>query len=153
LPTRVAESGIIESYLPRRGAPNVGTNSSPVRAGIKLHRLFRCGAALRHCYNPGRREDVLERGVLWALRATGLVLFGVHLLRDLREAKERKRELEAAERRSQARSERIDRAKATVADAARTATSSAAKVAGRAKAKVAGAFKRTRFWERENRPE
>jgi hypothetical protein len=85
--------------------------------------------------------------------ATGLVLFGVHLLRDLREARERKRELEAAERRSQARSERIDRAKATVADAARTATSSAAKVAGRAKAKVAGAFKRARFWERENRAE
>jgi hypothetical protein len=128
----------------------VGTNSSPVRAGIKLHRHFRCGAALRHCYNPGRREDVLERGFFGLLGATGLVVFGVHLLRDLREARERKRELEAAERRSQARSERIDRAKATVADAARTATSSAAKVAGRAKVKVAGAFKRARFWEREN---
>jgi hypothetical protein len=95
----------------------------------------------------------LSAGFFGLLGATGLVLFGVHLLRDLREARERKRELEAAERRSQARSERIDRAKATVADAARTATSSAAKVAGRAKAKVAGAFKRARFWERKNRPE
>jgi hypothetical protein len=81
----------------------------------------------------------LSAGVFGLLGATGLVLFGVHLLRDLRDARERKRELDAAERRSQARSERIDRAKATVVDAA-----------SRAKAEVAGAFKRARFWRRKN---
>ena len=95
----------------------------------------------------------LSAGFIGFLGAAGLVLFGVHLLRDLREAKGRKRELAAAERRAQTRSERIDRAKATVADAARSATSSAAKLAGRAKAEVAGAFKRVRFWRRKNRTE
>jgi hypothetical protein len=95
----------------------------------------------------------LSAGFIGFLGAAGLVLFGVHLLRDLRKAREHKRELAAAERRAQARSERIDRAKATVADTARSATSSAAKVAGRAKAKMFGAFKRARFWSRRNRPE
>ena len=95
----------------------------------------------------------LSAGFIGFLGAAGLVLFGVHLLRDLREARERKQELAAAERRAQARSERMDRAKATVADTARSATSRAAKVAGRAKAKVFGAFKRARFWGRRNRSE
>jgi hypothetical protein len=93
----------------------------------------------------------LSAGFIGFLGATGLVLFGVQIFRDLRETRERKRKLAAAERRAQARSERIDRAKATVADAARIATVSAAKVALRARVAVADGFRRARFWGRKNR--
>lgn len=87
----------------------------------------------------------LSAWVFGFLGATGLILFGVYILRDLRKARERKREIAAVERRTLTQRGGLNRVKAIVA--------SVPKLAGRLKTGVAAASGRARFWRRKNRAE
>ena len=80
----------------------------------------------------------LSAGVFGFLGATGLVLFGVFILRDLRKAQERKRELAAAERRTLTQRGVLNRAKAII-------TIAGPKLAGRLRTGVVAASGRARF--------
>src|SRR5262249_17798833 len=137
----------------RLEAQNVGTSSSPVRAGIRRHRapllelhgVFRRGAALRHCYHSDRREHVLERWGLRFLRGdrTGFI-WSVYSSR-LPKGQGTQCELAAAERRTLTQRGGLYRAKAIMA--------SVPKLAGRLKTGVTATAGRARFWKRRNRAE